>query len=115
MKARTIAARVHSELDGEGGRRKDELRRAGMLFTAYMAVRRDRAAPISGADAANMMVLEAMAATQSGDDCRPEHYMQMAGNAALGGELAHEDARRRAEKAFDEALSETLDNFSENE
>lgn len=110
MDAHEIAAKAAELVGGDRGathgRKGDNLRRSAMLWTAYMAIRRDRAAALSPADFANMMVLAKMSRTQSGALFNMDDYVDMAGYAALGGEIAAIDTERAMETKIDDAFAE---------
>jgi len=61
------------------------------LWTAYLDIRRDPVASFSSEDVANMMVLLKIARTQVGSP-EPDTHVDMAGYAAIGGELARPPA-----------------------
>lgn len=99
MKAHEICARA-AELTGvarehqHGSKRENHIKIATM-WNAFMAIRRDPAAPLSPADVALMMVCLKVARTQHGAH-NIDDYVDAAGYAGVAGEIAEHEALAEA-------------------
>ncbi len=84
---KSAADLVHGDrANTHGDKRKNHQNIAG-LWNAYLAIRRDPAAPLNHIDVAHMMVLLKLARTQLGAHNADDH-VDMVGYAAIAGELA---------------------------
>ena len=99
MRAGDIAKRaadlVAGDREAQNGTKLHNFRNIVTLWNAYLAIRRDPAAPLDEADHAHMMVLMKIARTQAGR-FNPDDWLDMTGYAACAGEVAHalqEDAK----------------------
>ena len=92
MDAKEIAAKAAELVGGDRaeqhGEKGDNFGRTAALWNAYMSIRRDPASPIDGVDFANMMILAKMSRIHSGKVHNVDNYVDMAGYAACGGEVA---------------------------
>jgi hypothetical protein len=85
----TEAARlVGGDRAQQHGDKGDNFEKSATLWNAYLAIRRDPAAPLDGVDFACMMVLAKMSRIHSGKIHNPDNYVDMAGYSACGGEVA---------------------------
>lgn len=90
MKASDICRRAADLVSGErarthGDKCKNHQNIADM-WTAYLSIRRDPAAPLSAADAATMMALVKIARMETGDH-NPDDAVDGAGYLGIRGEL----------------------------
>lgn len=81
------AALVGGAKQDEYGPKAEALGRVAGLWNAYLAARRDLAAPLDAVDIAHMNVLEKIARTQ-GPTMKEDHFIDMCGYASIAGELA---------------------------
>lgn len=58
------------------------------MWNAYLDSRKNPEALLDGADVCRMMVLMKMGRSMQGDGAEPDHYIDMAGYAAISGECA---------------------------
>jgi len=91
MRATDIAAKasdlVGGDRDRQHGAKRDNFARIGMLWDAWVRIRRDPALPIGAHDVGAMMVLMKLARTQSGA-LNLDDYVDACGYAACAGEVA---------------------------
>jgi len=90
MKAARIALTASTLIAGDrAAKHGDKSRTHGCiaaLWTVYLQSRRDRSAPLSPSDVARMMVLLKLARSENGEH-NTDDYVDMAGYAAIAGEL----------------------------
>lgn len=82
-----VAALVAGDREASHGDKRQNHRNIAALWNAFLAIRRESSAPLSEADVAEMMVLLKVARTQLGNH-NIDDYRDMAGYAAIAGELA---------------------------
>ncbi len=81
------AALVGGPKQDEYGSKAESLGRVANLWNAYLASRKDPAAPLTAVDIAHMNVLEKIARTQ-GPAVKEDHWLDMVGYSSIAGELA---------------------------
>lgn len=93
MRATEIAAKaselVGGDRDRQHGQKRDNFTRIATVWNAWLAIRRDPAAPLDAHDVGVLMVLMKAARTQSGA-VNLDDYVDMAGYAGCAGEVATE-------------------------
>lgn len=86
-----IAARaselVGGDRDRQHGQKSDNFERIATMWNAYLAIRRDKGAPLGAVDVGHMMSLLKTARTQSGA-LNVDDYVDGAGYLACAGEIA---------------------------
>lgn len=91
MKAAEIAAKaaelVGGDRQAQHGDKTENFEKIVALWNAYLAIRREPAAPLTAADHAHMMVLLKVARTQLGA-LNADDWTDMCGYAACAGEVA---------------------------
>jgi hypothetical protein len=89
--ASAIALKAASLVGGskqeEYGPKSESLGRVAGLWNAYLAARRDPAAPLTAVDVAHMNVLEKIARTQ-GPTIKEDHWVDLVGYGCIAVELA---------------------------
>lgn len=104
MKAENIAAQAANLVGGDRARSHGNIAegfgKCADLWNAYLSIRNDPKTPLGGVDYANMMILLKIGRTQSGGDHNVDNFIDMAGYAACGGEIAEDDeaAKRFADE-----------------
>lgn len=104
MKAEEIAAKAAKLVGGDRARSHGNIAegfgKIAGLWSAYLGIREEPGAPLSAIDYANMMILLKIGRTQSGGDHNVDNFIDMAGYAACGGEVAEENeaAKRFADQ-----------------
>ena len=93
MRATDIAAKaadlVGGDRDRQHGAKKDNFDRIAAMWNAWLAIRRDPAAPLTAHDVGAMMAVMKLARTQSGA-LNLDDYVDCAGYAACAGEVAQQ-------------------------
>lgn len=91
MKAHEIAAKaaelVGGDRNSQHGEKLDNFNRIAVLWNAWIAIRRDPAAPLDAHDVGQMMSLMKKARTQSGG-FNLDDYVDDVGYAACAGDVA---------------------------
>lgn len=86
-----IAARaselVGGDRDRQHGKKRHNFENIAAMWNAYLAIRRDKAAPLDGADVGHMMGVMKVARTQAGA-LNVDDYVDGAGYLACAGEVA---------------------------
>jgi Domain of unknown function (DUF6378) len=95
----TAAKLVSGERESTYGDKETNHDNIAMLWSAYLAVRRDPTAPISALDVAHMMILLKLARTQLGAGHHHDNYVDMAGYAGIAGQLSEAEMTTRAHRA----------------
>lgn len=94
LRATEIAAKaaelVGGQRDRQHGQKRDNFTRIAAVWNAWLAIRRDPAAPLDAHDVGMMMAFMKGARTQSGA-VNTDDYIDMAGYAACAGEVAQPD------------------------
>lgn len=83
----TAASLVSGDRDRQHGDKETNFGNICIMWNAYLAIRREPAAPLSPADVAEMMSLMKKARKHSGD-FNADDYIDDAGYTAIAGELS---------------------------
>lgn len=84
--ATRAAELIGGERDRQHGAKRDNFNRIAIGWNAWLAMRRDPAAPLDGHDVGIMMAMFKFARTQSGE-FNPDDYIDGAGYTACAGEV----------------------------
>lgn len=87
---RMAADLVSGDRARQHGDKGENFAKTARLWQAYLDTRRDPKAPLSAVDVANLMVMHKLARTQSGS-FNPDDFVDIAGYAGCGGEIAAEE------------------------
>lgn len=93
---RTAAGLVSGDRARQHGDKADNFARTARLWQAYLEARRAPELPLMADDVAHLMILHKLARTQSGS-FNPDDYVDIAGYAGCGGEIAAEMAAAESE------------------
>lgn len=100
MRAHEIASKaadlVGGDRQAQHGTKEENFTNIVTLWNAYLAIRKDPAAPLTATDHAHMMVLLKVARTQAGG-FNPDDWLDMTGYAACAGEVAIIEQEKRHE------------------
>lgn len=101
--ARSAAELVSGSRNVRHGEVEETFGNTATLWNAYLAVRRDPAAPLDGVDVAHLMVLLKLARTQGGE-INPDDWVDAVGYADLAGMLACNGGEKQTEMDLRGAL-----------
>lgn len=77
-----------SSREGTHGEKQANMQAIADLWNVYIGANSELSRPLTGRDVCNMMVLMKIARQMFGDPLHKDHFVDMAGYAAIGGECA---------------------------